>query len=42
MSDIVRQVSQWYFAYRQSDIETCSFSYIIFAPKTRKANITWT
>ena len=36
MSDIVRQVSQLYFALRQSDIETDGFSDIIFALKLAK------
>ena len=36
-SDIVRQVSQCYFAYRQSDIKTCGFSDILFALKLPKA-----
>ena len=37
MSDIVRQVSQFYFALWQSDIKTFGFSFIIFAPKLPKA-----
>ena len=30
------------FSLRESDIETYGFSDIIFALKTREANITWT
>ncbi len=30
------------FSPRESDIETYGFSDIIFASKTREANITWT
>ena len=33
---------EWYYALRHSGIETYGFSYIIFATKTREANITWT
>ena len=41
MSDIVRPAHSGILPCAQSDIETYSFSDIIFAPKTREANITW-